>query len=215
MQSDLRKLLGNTPRYKKVWSAGTKFTLGGSAGHALVMCLAAAPNKWIVNESQIWALEKDQKSRWDIRGVMERGVELGYFGSYARCLDIDDVIDCIVRRGPVVCYLPWYESFRTPALPSGLLEIDGVADTDNCVLANGYWPRHPDFGDVIVLTSTNPEWGINGRAYIQVGALLDIDFDAYVPLDVLPKSKAVVMDVTEDEQGNVIEFDTRKWWEKK
>jgi C1A family cysteine protease len=54
-------------------------------------------------------------------------------------------------------------------------------------MANGFWPAHPHFGDVLVLTNSwGKTWGINGRAYLPVEdavRLLSEDGEVAAPTD--------------------------------
>jgi hypothetical protein len=185
---DIRSIVGNTPRYKKIWNPSPiSLTPTQTAAQAVVMCLGAAPSKWIIADELVAAW-----GEWGgtLLSAMERGATFGYFGSFARCIGTDDLIDGIIRKGPAICGIPWTESMSHPA-ENGLLEVDGGYSEYHYVLANGYWPRHPDFGDVIVLTGPwGPSWGIYGRAYITVedmGKLLEDCGSAFIPLDVAPR----------------------------
>jgi hypothetical protein len=204
---DIRDVVGNTPRYKKVWAPGQLVGLPSShstPGHAIAMCLGAAPHKWPINDELRVALDG---WRGPLATVMGNGVDFGYFRSYARCIGTDDLIDGIIRRGPAVCGIPWTESMSNPA-GNGLLEVDGGYTKFHYVLANGYWPRHPDFGDVIVLTGPwGPSWGIFGRGYVTVedmGSLLEDCGSAFIPLDVAPRVPKSSLDdeVAEEEIVN-------------
>src|ERR1044072_7987713 len=123
-----------------------------------------------------------------LQAGMKAGVKLGYSTSSYWAFGIDDVIDCIVRQGPILLGISWFESMSNPD-SDGFIPVDfGGSSSGHCIMANGYWPRHPDFGDVIVLTNTwGSDWGLRGRGYIHVsalGRLLQMDGEAVKPHDV-------------------------------
>lgn len=180
----VRPLLGNTPRYKRIWSPRiepiyTEHCIQG----AVLSVMAAAPNKWEISPD----LMKPLLAKHNLLGVMEEGINAGYFGSVARCSDTDDLIDSIIRRGPVVVGLRWSESFDSPN-EDGSVESDGrFSARIYYAMANGYWPRHPDLGDVVVLTTTwGKNWGLRGRCYIPVSLLNETVIEAALPVDVTP-----------------------------
>lgn len=180
----VRPLLGPTPRYKRIWSPRiepiyTQYSIQG----ALLSVLGAAPNKWdIYPELMRPLLEKETLS-----GVMGSGVDSGYFRNVAWCSDTADVIDSIIRRGPIVIGLRWAKSFDSP-LATGSIESDGkFGSRIHYTMANGYWPAHPDLGDVIVLTCTwGKTWGLRGRCYISLPLLDELLVEAALPIDVTP-----------------------------
>jgi hypothetical protein len=91
-----------------------------------------------------------------------------FFRSYGWNFGIDDTINWIVRRGPVVFGINWYESmYETDS--KGLITVDGPIVGGHAIMANGFWPNHPRFGDVLVLTNSwGRSWGIAGRGYLPV-----------------------------------------------
>jgi hypothetical protein len=132
---------------------------------------------------------------------MKAGVSLGYFESYSWAFGIDDVIDAIVRVGPMLLGIPWLESMAKPSR-DGLLTVSGNTVLGHCITANGYWPQHPDFGDVLVLTNTyGDDWGVYGKAYLRVEdakELLSDCGEAVIPNHVLSRRNMVPV----DDEGN-------------
>lgn len=200
----VRRIIGSNARYKRIWATRNPPLDQGQEGACTAFAassrLAAAPDKWKVDgefaeKLYTKTVEIDVAEGRNFGGAgatllagMKAGVEFGYYTSYYWAFGIDDVIDCIVRQGPILLGIPWYESMSNPD-SDGFIPVDAKGQSSgHCIMANGYWPRHPDFGDVIVLTNTwGSDWGLRGRGYIHVSALsrlLSIDGEAVKPHDV-------------------------------
>jgi len=110
-----------------------------------------------------------------------------YISKYGWCFGIDDTIDWIVRRGPVVLGINWYDQMYETS-PDGLITVGGQIVGGHAIMANGYWPGHPKFGDVLVLTNSwGKVFGINGRGYLPVESasrLLSEDGEVAAPTDI-------------------------------
>jgi hypothetical protein len=112
---------------------------------------------------------------------------LGNIKSYYWAFGIDDVLQNLSRRGPVLLGIPWYDGmYDTSEL--GLVKVEGRLVGGHCILANGIWPNHPLFKeDVVVWTNSwGSDYGINGRGYVTVESLdrlLREDGEACVPTD--------------------------------
>jgi hypothetical protein len=110
-----------------------------------------------------------------------------YVSRYHWAFDIQDVIESLVRKGPVVLGVNWYEDMYSTN-SDGLVQIGGNIVGGHCILANGFWPDHPKFhADVVVWTNSwGPSYGINGAGYIRVSdltRLLREDGEACIPTD--------------------------------
>lgn len=190
----VRNLIGPTPRYKRIWAprpdALNQGAEGACTGYATAGYLAAAPQKWSTSSETAekifaGATQIDKLEGRDFGGTgatmiaaMKACQEFGWFDEYAWCFSIDDVCDTLVRRGPVILGIDWYDSMFTPD-ERGLLTVGRGDKGGHCVLANGFWPGHPDFGDLIVLTNSwGNEWGLRGRAYIRYADLKDLLLDS-------------------------------------
>jgi hypothetical protein len=186
----IRKLIGPTPRYKRIWAtrpdALDQGQEGACTGFASAGFLSAAPQKWSTDADMAekifkGAVQIDKLEGRDFGGegatvlaAMKACQELSYFDSYAWCFGIDDVCDTLVRRGPVILGINWYDGMESPD-ERGLLTVSGSVAGGHCILANGFWPGHPDFGDIIVLTNSwGNDWGIRGRCYIRYDDLRDL-----------------------------------------
>jgi hypothetical protein len=113
----------------------------------------------------------------------------GYIGGYRWCFGIADVRDAVVRIGPVVIGIPWYEEmYETRA--SGLVKVGGGLVGGHCITLTGYNPSMDIDGKVREVfrwrNSWGPTYGIKGSGFIEgfrLAALLDDGGEACVPMD--------------------------------
>ena len=88
---------------------------------------------------------------------------------YRWAFSIDEVIDGIIAKGPVVLGIPWYEGMYEA--PNGILTVSGNLAGGHCILAVGY-KVYPGGEDAVILqNSWGTSWGINGLAEIKVSEL--------------------------------------------
>lgn len=181
-----REALGSTARFKRVWTTRREGPLdqgqeGESVGFACAGELAAKPAVYPVTDEtgrKIFAAARavDQSSGRYYRsgatllGGLKACRAAFYFSTFLWCFGIEDTIDWIVRRGPVIMGIPWYESMYRPT-KQGLLNVEGPIAGGHAIMANGYWPAHPTYGDILVLTNSRGKgWGLYGRCYLPVAS---------------------------------------------
>jgi hypothetical protein len=105
--------------------------------------------------------------------------------SYSWAFSLDDVVDGIIARGPVVLGIPWYESMYEA--PRGRVVVSGKEVGGHCILAVGYRRSSEKFGgreSVILQNSWGPSWGESGLAEISLddlSALLRKQGEACLP----------------------------------
>lgn len=88
---------------------------------------------------------------------------------YRWAFSIDEVIDGIIAKGPVVLGIPWYEGMYEA--PGGILTVSGENVGGHCILAVGY-KIYPGGEDAVILqNSWGNSWGTNGLAEIKVSEL--------------------------------------------
>jgi hypothetical protein len=115
----------------------------------------------------------------------------GLISRYHWAFGILDVRDTIIRKGPVVLGVNWYESMYYPEpMPSTgmpLVRVEGSVIGGHAILCNGYIPNHREYGDVYVLrNSWGPGWGVNGSAVIRSADLIRLlaeNGEACIPTD--------------------------------
>lgn len=101
--------------------------------------------------------------------------ELGIIKEYRWAFTIDDVIDAILVKGPVVLGIYWYQSMYDA--PEGILSVSGKIVGGHCITAVGYKTAESSVTgeDTIILqNSWGPDWGINGLAEIRVSELASL-----------------------------------------
>jgi hypothetical protein len=97
---------------------------------------------------------------------------LGFMSSYAWAFSIDEIIDSILAKGPVVLGIPWYSGMYKA--PNGVLKVSGKKVGGHCIVAVGFKVSSDKFGggsSVILQNSWGNDWGINGLAEIEVSEL--------------------------------------------
>lgn len=119
----------------------------------------------------------------------------GLISTYYWAFGIEDVIDALVQRGPVVLGVNWYDGmFSTDR--NGLISVTGSFAGGHAILAHGYWPQHPQIGEdvIVVQQSWGPGFGLGGRAFFRVtdlARLLGESGEACVPRDIRPEPVTV------------------------
>lgn len=111
--------------------------------------------------------------------------ELGLIKEYRWCFTIEDVIDALLTKGPVVLGIYWYDSMY--GTNDGILDVSGEIVGGHCITAVGFkLAKDSVTGEdtIILQNSWGYSWGTWGLAEIRVRdlkALLDNDGEACVP----------------------------------
>lgn len=197
-----RSFVGSTPRFKRVWTTRKEGPLnqgreGACVGFSCAGELAAKPAAYPTDDRlalKIYAAAREVdrsegrnfSSGATVLAGMKACQRARYFQKYVWCFGIDDAINWVVRKGPTIWGINWYESMYEPNR-QGLLSVEGDIAGGHAIMCNGFWPNHPQFGDVLVFTNSwGKSWGLNGRAYLSVadGArLLKEDGEVAAPTD--------------------------------
>jgi hypothetical protein len=199
----VRQLIGSTARYKRVWAPRILGPLdqgreGACVGFSWAAELAATPHRHLVDNNTgkriyEWARVEDRAmgNNWPEGASVLAGakacLKTGYIGKYYWAFGIDDVIDALVRKGPLVLGINWRESMYQTT-KDGLVQLYGRTVGGHAIMANGYWPKHPIFNeDVVVWTNSwGMDYGVKGRGFIRVSdlaTLLSEDGEACIPTD--------------------------------
>lgn len=201
-------------RHKRVWTPTAVLDQGSDGacvGFGWSGELGATPVKRDVSNDSAFALYAKAQTLDPWKDMPHSGstvlagakaaVEDGAISSYHWCFSVDDVIDAVVFKGPVVVGTDWYNSmFETDE--KGVLPLDkstGLAG-GHCWHIYGYIPAgHSSnpLGDVDVFAwqqSWGTSWGKKGRAFIRVSdfaELLGDQGEACVATDVRPEKAKV------------------------
>lgn len=169
---------------------------GACVGFAWAGELAATPVQDQVSDAyardlyvKARAEDRDMGNFWPEGASVLAGVKAlvaeGKVSKYYWAFGADQVIDTLVRKGPVVLGINWYDGMYSPRLD--LCEVSGAVVGGHAIMCNGYIPNHRDYGEVVVLTNSwGPLWGTNGSAFLRVtdlDRLLREDGEACVPTD--------------------------------
>ena len=196
-----RDEVSRTARFKRVWTT-RKEPLdqgreGACVGFSCAGELAARPAAYPTGNDtamKIYAaaqeVDRSEGRNYEEGATVLAGMKAcfraKYFSKYVWCFGIDDTINWIVRKGPVILGINWYSGmYETQS--GGLLRVGGEIVGGHAIMANGFWPAHPQFGDVLVLTNSwGKSWGINGRGYLPIEdavRLLKEDGEVAAPTD--------------------------------
>jgi hypothetical protein len=99
----------------------------------------------------------------------------GLLKEYRWAFSMDEMIDGLISKGPVVLGIPWHQGMYEA--PNGVLRVSGEMVGGHCILAVGYRVNSVKAGgkDTIILqNSWGPSWGINGLAEIAVDELYSL-----------------------------------------
>lgn len=112
-------------------------------------------------------------------------VEFGLLREYRWAFTIDDVINAIIHRGPVVLGIEWHQGMYQA--PGGMLEVSGPVVGGHCITAVGYRTAASSAfkeESIILQNSWGTVWGANGLAEIRakdVAQLLANGGEACIP----------------------------------
>lgn len=189
----VRQLITTPPKLRnKLWRPGQVLDQGsegacvgfGWTSEALATPIAVDLSKVAANvpdDPTAFALDRYRRARqldeWegeDYDGTSTNAGakamrEIGLIGSYGWCFSMDDIINTILIKGPVVLGLEWrYDMYYAP---NGVLRGTGKVVGGHCINAIGFSYKSPKLGGengIILQNSWGPDWGINGLAEIKV-----------------------------------------------
>lgn len=121
--------------------------------------------------------------------AQDRGLITGYKWAFG----IQDVIDSLVAKGPVVLGLNWYDGMYETG-PEGRVAVNGPLVGGHCILATGFVLNHKTWGGNWIrwTNSWGPTYGVNGNGYIRemdLAALLAQDGEAVIADEIAPVVK--------------------------
>lgn len=174
------------PRREQVWTTRTQPLNQGQEGACVAFAisgeLAAQPVDYKVDNEfarslypQIRAQDQAMGNNWPQGASVLAGAKMcqrmGMITSYRWAFGVSQVIDALIDHGPVVLGIPWFDSmYRTG--PGGQVSLGGALVGGHAIMAHGYLPSHPQFGEVVAWTNSwGPSYGVHGVGYVRVSDL--------------------------------------------
>lgn len=220
-------------RRQRLWSLPSGFPLdqkseGACIGMGYTGELAAEPI--VVSDAgqafafQLYELARAEDRKmgndWPEGASMLAGAKAlrngGKISAYRWAFGIDDVLDTLSEIGPVVLGIAWLDGMYQTRV-DGLVEVHGPVVGGHCIVANGYWPNHPKFGDVVVWTNSwGRSYGLDGVGFIRVqdlAARLEDRGEAAIVVDVAPAAPAPVEQLfTASRYSSAFHRRGAHWW---
>ena len=112
---------------------------------------------------------------------------LGFVTAYAWAFNVDDIVNSIIAKGPVVLGIPWHSGMYKA--PGGVLKVSGKKVGGHCIVAVGFKASSQKFGgksSIILQNSWGEDWGVEGLAEIEVSELeklMSSGGEACIPLN--------------------------------
>lgn len=191
----IRPLIGTSAKKRKAtfWQEGTVLNQGsegacvGFGWLAEILAKPVQPEYQPTEEfgnrlAQFYYEEAKKLDEWDGEDYEGTSVLAGakvmnkynLISEYRWCFNIDDIIDAVVFKGPVVIGIPWYESmYRTNS--DGLCGVSGERVGGHCITITGYDPAMSFGRQTIEVFKWRNSWGSdygdNGSGFIRVSDL--------------------------------------------
>lgn len=192
---DVRSLLGaqEIKKTARFWEEGTVLDQGsegacvGFGWMAEIIAAPVQPDEQPTEEignrlAQYYYKEAQKIDEWpgeDYDGTsVLAGAKVmkqqGLIAEYRWCFSIEDIIDTVVAKGPVVIGIPWYSAmYQTNQ--AGLVNVGGKKVGGHCLTITGYDPEKKFGRQTIEVFRWRNSWGQDygdgGSGYIKVSDL--------------------------------------------
>lgn len=194
------------PRRKQLWTIPNSLPLdqgseGACVGFGWSAELAVDPITFNVSKNfalNVYngarAIDQAEGNYWPEGASVLAGAKYakrqGWISEYRWAFGIDDVIDALVSKGPVVLGVNWYDGMYATE-SDGRVRINGPLVGGHCILATGYWPDHPVWGGNWIqwMNSWGRTYGKMGVGWIRdidLQRLLEENGEACVAMDIAP-----------------------------
>lgn len=197
-----RLLKGTLPRRNRMWSLPSTFPLnqgeeGACVGFGWAHELGAFPVMYMVNNDyafRYYRAARREDARMGIHYAEGASVLAGakvakangMISEYRWAFSVDQIIDTLCQRGPVVLGVNWYESmYQTD--DNFKVVIDGEQVGGHCILAFGYQKQYKGEECIVLLNSWGLGYGAYGVSYLPVSGLerlMDEDGEACMATDI-------------------------------
>lgn len=202
----IRPLVGAVTRKKQLWRIPTALPLnqgseGACVGFGWSAELAVEPVQ--LNVSNAFArvmfegsrrIDREMGNNYPMGASLLAGAKFaqqqGWISEYRWAFGIDDVVDTLVAKGPVVLGINWYDGMYSTET-DGRVRINGNLIGGHCILATGYIPNHPVWGGNWIewVNSWGWTYGVKGLGYIReadLDRLLRDQGEACIATDIAP-----------------------------
>lgn len=204
----IRPHLAATPRVDRLWAPGKILDQGAEgacvgyawASEAMADPVPVALERLAINHPATWELFArflygmarylDEWPGTDYEGTSvlagaKAAQNAGLLHTYRWAFGLDDVLDTVVQKGPVVLGTNWHADMYAPR--NGILTPTGPVVGGHAYLVVGYRTTVPQLGGApgaVIKNSWGKDWGENGLATISLedlDTLLSQDGEACVP----------------------------------
>jgi len=174
------------PRQNRMWALPTLFPLdqgeeGACVGFGWAAELGSLPVQYRVSNPYAFELyeaarreDRRMGNDWSEGASVLAGAKVckraGMVGSYSWAFNVDQIIDAISQRGPVVLGVNWYESMYETDEDFKVV-IDGELVGGHCITAFGYQKTYRGEECIAWINSWGPAYGTYGVGYLPVSGL--------------------------------------------
>lgn len=179
------------PLKTKTWATGRQLDQkaeGACVGHGVVGALQSSPSGSKLPDPQTGAFgvyhmaqfidewEGEAYEGTSVLAGMKVARNSGLVSSYEWCFGVDQVLQTVIYRGPVVIGIHWMESMFAPK-PNGLLDCSStVVSGGHCVFISGFYLQKKLVGEPVndyvrIKNSWGSSYGLDGSVYMKVSDL--------------------------------------------
>lgn len=196
-------LAARRPKVDVTWKMPAMMPLdqgqeGACVGFGWSAELAIAPIMYGVSDSfarklynSARAEDRAMGNRWDEGASVLAGAKackrLGVINEYRWAFGVEQVLDALVQRGPVVLGVEWTEGMYDTDI-SGLVDLSGDVVGGHCITLFGYRKSFVGHECVTWINSWGAGYGIGGVGYLRVTdleQLLGRDGEACIATDIV------------------------------
>lgn len=171
---------------------------GACVGFGWSAELASAPVQYSVSDSFAQKLYNSARAEDKLMGnVYDEGASvlagakavkrMGVIREYRWAFGVDQIIDTLIQKGPVVLGVNWYDKMYETNI-AGLVDVDGELVGGHCITAFGYRKNYQNQECIVWMNSWGPTYGVGGVGYLPVEGLARLmkeDGEACIATDIV------------------------------